>query len=208
MLSQRVAGPLMQMAQLINQCDEARAAVEIVGDLRQPAARGRHRRRWRAQAARRAMSNSPRCASPTRARSLRRSTACRSRFRWARRWASSGVRGSGKTTVTRLLQRLHSDYEGLIKIDGVDVREYNIAHLAPQSRRGAAGKLPVQRHDPRKHHRRQARRHIRRSGARRAARRRRGIHRPAAARLRHLYLRRLAQPLGRPEASALPSRAR
>ena len=40
-----------------------------------------------------------------------------------------GRSGSGKTTVTRLLQRLHSDYEGLIKIDGVDVREYNIAHL-------------------------------------------------------------------------------
>ena len=40
-----------------------------------------------------------------------------------------GRSGSGKTTVTRLLQRLHSDYEGLIKIDGVDVREYDITHL-------------------------------------------------------------------------------
>jgi ATP-binding cassette subfamily B protein len=27
------------------------------------------------------------------------------------------------------LQRLHSDYEGLIKIDGIDVREYDIDHL-------------------------------------------------------------------------------
>ena len=33
-----------------------------------------------------------------------------------------GRSGSGKTTVTRLLQRLHPDYEGLIKIDGVDIR--------------------------------------------------------------------------------------
>jgi ATP-binding cassette subfamily B protein len=40
-----------------------------------------------------------------------------------------GRSGSGKTTVTRLLQRLHSDYEGLIKIDGVDVREYDVTHL-------------------------------------------------------------------------------
>ena len=40
-----------------------------------------------------------------------------------------GRSGSGKTTVTRLLQRLHSDYDGLIKIDGVDVREYDVAHL-------------------------------------------------------------------------------
>jgi len=27
------------------------------------------------------------------------------------------------------LQRLHADYEGLIKIDGVDVREYDVTHL-------------------------------------------------------------------------------
>lgn len=40
-----------------------------------------------------------------------------------------GRSGSGKTTITRLLQRLHSGYEGLIKIDGVDLREFNLAHL-------------------------------------------------------------------------------
>ena len=40
-----------------------------------------------------------------------------------------GRSGSGKTTVTRLLQRLHSNYDGLIKIGGVDVREYDVDHL-------------------------------------------------------------------------------
>jgi ATP-binding cassette, subfamily B, bacterial HlyB/CyaB len=40
-----------------------------------------------------------------------------------------GRSGSGKTTVTRLLQRLHSNYEGLIKIDGIDIREYALDHL-------------------------------------------------------------------------------
>jgi len=40
-----------------------------------------------------------------------------------------GRSGSGKTTVTRLIQRLHSNYEGLIKIDGIDVREYDVDHL-------------------------------------------------------------------------------
>jgi ATP-binding cassette subfamily B protein len=40
-----------------------------------------------------------------------------------------GRSGSGKTTITRLLQRLHSDYGGLIKVDGIDVREYNVSHL-------------------------------------------------------------------------------
>ncbi len=40
-----------------------------------------------------------------------------------------GRSGSGKTTVTRLLQRLHSSYEGMIKIDGMDLREIDLMHL-------------------------------------------------------------------------------
>ena len=40
-----------------------------------------------------------------------------------------GRSGSGKTTVTRLLQLLHSNYEGLIKIDGNDLREIDVDHL-------------------------------------------------------------------------------
>jgi subfamily B ATP-binding cassette protein HlyB/CyaB len=40
-----------------------------------------------------------------------------------------GRSGSGKTTITRLLQGLHFDYEGLIKVDGIDVREYDVTHL-------------------------------------------------------------------------------
>ncbi|MFP3632132.1 ATP-binding cassette domain-containing protein, partial [Burkholderia sp. SIMBA_045] len=40
-----------------------------------------------------------------------------------------GRSGSGKTTVTRLLQGLHQNYEGLLKIDGVDLREIDLSHL-------------------------------------------------------------------------------
>ncbi|TWB39755.1 ATP-binding cassette subfamily B protein [Nitrospirillum pindoramense] len=40
-----------------------------------------------------------------------------------------GRSGSGKTTLTRLLQGLHQDYDGLIKIDGVDLRQMDISHL-------------------------------------------------------------------------------
>jgi ATP-binding cassette subfamily B protein len=40
-----------------------------------------------------------------------------------------GRSGSGKTTVTRLLQGLHQTYQGLIKIDGVDLREIDLDHL-------------------------------------------------------------------------------
>lgn len=40
-----------------------------------------------------------------------------------------GRSGSGKTTVTRMLQGLHQDYDGLIKIDGTDLRQMDLTHL-------------------------------------------------------------------------------
>ncbi len=40
-----------------------------------------------------------------------------------------GRSGSGKTTVTRLLQCLNTNYDGMIKIDGIDLREINLMHL-------------------------------------------------------------------------------
>jgi len=40
-----------------------------------------------------------------------------------------GRSGSGKTTITRLLQGLNTKYEGIIKIDGMDLREMDLRHL-------------------------------------------------------------------------------
>lgn len=40
-----------------------------------------------------------------------------------------GRSGSGKTTVTRLLQGLHHAQEGLIRLDGYDLREIDLDHL-------------------------------------------------------------------------------
>jgi subfamily B ATP-binding cassette protein HlyB/CyaB len=40
-----------------------------------------------------------------------------------------GRSGSGKTTVTRLLQGLNPNYEGIVKIDGMDLREIELHHL-------------------------------------------------------------------------------
>jgi len=40
-----------------------------------------------------------------------------------------GRSGSGKTTLTRLLQGLNRDYEGMIKVDGMDLREIDLDHL-------------------------------------------------------------------------------
>jgi len=128
MLSQRVAAPLMQMAALVTQFDEARTAVAVVASLvnrpREERASGKG----------------------VKAPLLGHVEFANLRFKYqgATSFALDGVSfevpigatlgivgrsGSGKTTVTRLLQRLHSDYEGLVKIDGIDIREYDLTHL-------------------------------------------------------------------------------
>lgn len=40
-----------------------------------------------------------------------------------------GRSGSGKSTITRLLQGINRDYAGFLKIDGADLREINLRHL-------------------------------------------------------------------------------
>jgi len=40
-----------------------------------------------------------------------------------------GRSGSGKSTITRLLQGINRDYSGFLRIDGVDLREINLTHL-------------------------------------------------------------------------------
>src|SRR6202042_3616939 len=40
-----------------------------------------------------------------------------------------GRSGSGKSTITRLLQGINREYSGFIKIDGSDLREINLRHL-------------------------------------------------------------------------------
>lgn len=40
-----------------------------------------------------------------------------------------GRSGSGKSTLTRLLQGITRDYKGLLSIDGIDLRDINLAHL-------------------------------------------------------------------------------
>ena len=129
MLTSGLSVRLMQMAQLIHQYDEARMAVSVVG----------------------ALVNQPPEEGQMDHRGVRSPLAGRIEFMgvtFRYKGASSpaleklsfevpagttlgivGRSGSGKTTVTRLLQRLHSDYEGLIKIDGIDVREYDVHHL-------------------------------------------------------------------------------
>lgn len=128
MLSMRVAGPLVSLAKLIEDFEEQRSAV--------------------GQAAR-ILNNRPETMMP--------SAGLRPRFEGAVRFSSVefaypgsrskaldgvtfdipagtmlglvGRSGSGKSTITRLLQGINREYDGSIKIDGIDLREINLAHL-------------------------------------------------------------------------------
>ena len=128
MLSQRVSGPLLQMAKLINQYDEARIAVAVVARLiNQPAEEGRSGHGVRAP-----IEGHVQFSNVTFKYSSGSTPALQGVSIDVPKGMTLGIMGrsgSGKTTITRLLQRLHSNYEGLIKIDGVDVREYDVDHL-------------------------------------------------------------------------------
>jgi ATP-binding cassette, subfamily B, bacterial HlyB/CyaB len=128
MLSQRVSGPLLQMAKLINQYDEARIAVAVVAKLvNQPPEEGRSGNGVRKPIDghiefSKVTFKYPSAAGPA-------LDAVSFDIPKGTTLGIMGRSGSGKTTVTRLLQRLHSEYSGMIKIDGIDVREYDVDHL-------------------------------------------------------------------------------
>ena len=128
MLTQRVSGPLLKMAQLINQYDEARSAMGIVAELvNQPREEGSHDHGVRTP-----LSGHVEFAK-VRFKYLGATSPALDNVSFevpiGHTFGIVGRSGSGKTTITRLLQRLHSDYEGLIKVDGIDVREYDVRHL-------------------------------------------------------------------------------
>jgi subfamily B ATP-binding cassette protein HlyB/CyaB len=128
MLTQRVASPLIQLSHLLQQYDEAQFAVRAISALvNQPAEDGRSRAGIR---------------TPLKGRIEFEDV--RFRYRGAAQPALDGISfavpeatilgimgrsGSGKTTVARLLQMLDGNYEGLIKIDGNDLREIDVDHL-------------------------------------------------------------------------------
>ena len=128
MLTQRVASPLIQLSHLLQQYDEAQFAVRAISALvNQPAEDGRSRAGIR-----------------TPLKGCIEFEDVRFRYRGAAQPALDGISfavpeatilgimgrsGSGKTTVARLLQMLDGNYEGLIKIDGNDLREIDVDHL-------------------------------------------------------------------------------
>ncbi|HWB48240.1 MAG TPA: peptidase domain-containing ABC transporter [Stellaceae bacterium] len=128
MLSQRVAAPLVQLSTMLTQFDEAMLAVSTVGALvNRPPEEGHGKGGIRTPIVGRVEFSGV-------------------RFRYAGTTTTAldgvsfdipegsvfglmGRSGSGKTTVTRLLQLFHGNYEGLIKVDGTDLRQYDVDHL-------------------------------------------------------------------------------
>ena len=56
-----------------------------------------------------------------------------------------GPTGSGKTTIIKLLNRSYDVTSGRILVDGVDVREWDLARPSPRNRLRATGRVPVRR---------------------------------------------------------------
>ncbi|MBV9584557.1 MAG: peptidase domain-containing ABC transporter [Alphaproteobacteria bacterium] len=128
MLTNRVVAPLIQASAAITQIDEARSAVRMVADMvNQPPEEGRSGRGIRTPLVGRIefsevtfrYEGSTTPALDKVSFSIPEGTV----------FGIIGRSGSGKTTVTRLLQLLHSNYQGLIKIDGNDLREIDVDHL-------------------------------------------------------------------------------
>jgi len=128
MLTNRVVGPLIQASQAIVQIDEARTAVRMVADMvNQPAEEGRSGRGIRTPLVGHVEFNE------VTFRYEGSTTPALEKVSFnipeGSVFGIIGRSGSGKTTVTRLMQLLHSNYEGLIKIDGNDLREIDVDHL-------------------------------------------------------------------------------
>src|SRR5438874_7036823 len=128
MLTGRVAGPLIEASKSVVQIDEARVAVAFVSStVNRPAEEGRS-----GNGVRTPIIGQVEFSEVT-FRYTGTNTPALERVSFTippgTVFGIVGRSGSGKTTVTRMLQMLHSNYQGLIKIDGNDLRAVDVDHL-------------------------------------------------------------------------------
>jgi subfamily B ATP-binding cassette protein HlyB/CyaB len=128
MLSARVTGPLLQIVALINEYQQTALAITMLGKVmdhppeRDPNQRGirpmiRGELDFQQVSFRYGNSVTP---------ALDRVTF---RIEEGQMIGVVGRSGSGKTTMTRLIQGIHTAQEGLIKLNGADIRNIDLAHL-------------------------------------------------------------------------------
>lgn len=128
MLSGRVSGPLVQMVALINEYQEAALSIRMLGTVMnsEPERSGGTRH------SRPIITGAMQFDEVT-FRYAPGATPALSRVSFdieeGQVVGIVGRSGSGKTTVTRLVQSIHLPQEGLIKLNGVDLRHIDLNHL-------------------------------------------------------------------------------
>lgn len=128
MLAGRVTAPIVQFAGLINGFEQARGAMaEVASVMNAPAEEGRSGTGLRQPILGHVEFDEVKFRySPTAKPAL---DGVSFEIQRGTVFGVMGRSGSGKTTITRLLQGLSRDYEGLIKVDGMDLREIDLDHL-------------------------------------------------------------------------------
>jgi ATP-binding cassette subfamily B protein len=128
MIAARVATPIVAMAGMLNAFEEARGALaEVASVVNVPPEEGRSGTGLKQPISGRIAFNNVRFRySPDAPYALDGVT-----FEIPQDsiFGLMGRSGSGKTTITRLLQGLNREYEGQIKIDRMDLREIDLDHL-------------------------------------------------------------------------------
>ena len=128
MLSGRVSGPLLQMVKLINEYSETAMSVKMLGTVmnyppeRDPQIRGSAPEIFGRVDFDRVVFRYPGAA----VNALDR---IEFTIQPGQVIGVVGRSGSGKTTLTRLMQGINIPTEGIIKLDGVDLRQIDLTHL-------------------------------------------------------------------------------
>ncbi|MBF0627353.1 MAG: peptidase domain-containing ABC transporter [Magnetococcales bacterium] len=128
MLSGRVSGPLVQIVGLINEYQQTALAVRMLGEvMNHPPERDPNQRGIRMPITGSMEFNNvtfryERSTLPA----LKQVTF---RVEEGQMIGVVGRSGSGKTTVTRLIQGIHTAQEGLIHLNGHDIRHFDLPHL-------------------------------------------------------------------------------
>lgn len=131
MLSGRVVGPLIQLVSLINEYQQTALSVRMLGEVmnRPPEGRG-------GIAALRPQLNGEITFDNVTFRYPGSSATALDGAKFTITAGSVigivGRSGSGKTTLTKLIQGLYPVQEGIIRFDGIDAREIDLAHLRRQ----------------------------------------------------------------------------
>jgi ATP-binding cassette subfamily B protein len=128
MLSGRVTGPLVQIVALINEYQEASLSVKMLGTVMN----SEPERSTRSRPSRPVITGDMSFDSVTFRYSPGSNPALRQVSFTVEEGQVIGVvgrSGSGKTTITRMIQAIHTPQEGMIQLNGVDLRYIDLNHL-------------------------------------------------------------------------------